>query len=210
MCISICNAIDSIINTTDKVQDFFLAIFAEILQILRTRQYDSLNTFRLNINYLATVWQSLKACLFCLRVWHWFFKTTNFWKIIYFCLQLEKIWRRSYCFHVCTLHQWQNFIIQQMHKYVIRRYNTNYKIFKSAPTYFGSQRIHHQGALYSTWLKLQEWFYCVRWLGQSRCYGCIFCPWCLCVVHCIGRHWVPSWWWILFDPKHVGALLNIL
>jgi len=36
-----------------------------------------------------------------------------------------------------------------MHKYTIRRYNQNYKIFKSAPTYFGSQRIYHQGALYS-------------------------------------------------------------
>jgi len=34
----------------------------------------------------------------------------------------------------------------------------NYKIFKIAPTCFGSQRIHHQGALrvHSTWLKLQE------------------------------------------------------
>jgi len=30
----------------------------------------------------------------------------------------------------------------------------NYKIFKSAPTCFGSQRIHHQGALYSDWLKI--------------------------------------------------------
>jgi len=27
------------------------------------------------------------------------------------------------------------------------------KIFKIAPTCFGSQGIHHQGALYSTWLK---------------------------------------------------------
>ena len=29
------------------------------------------------------------------------------------------------------------------------------KIFKIVPTCFGSQRIHHQGALYSAWLKLQ-------------------------------------------------------
>jgi hypothetical protein len=28
------------------------------------------------------------------------------------------------------------------------------KIFKIAPTCFGSQGIHHQGALYSAWLKL--------------------------------------------------------
>ena len=30
----------------------------------------------------------------------------------------------------------------------------DYKIFKSAPTCFGSQRLHHQGALYSAWLKI--------------------------------------------------------
>ena len=29
-------------------------------------------------------------------------------------------------------------------------------IFKIAPTYFGSQGIHHQGALYSAWLKLHS------------------------------------------------------
>jgi len=30
--------------------------------------------------------------------------------------------------HVCTVHQWRlkHFIIQQMHKYIIRRYNYNY------------------------------------------------------------------------------------
>jgi len=27
-------------------------------------------------------------------------------------------------------------------------------MFKSVPTCFGSQRIHHQGALYNAWLKL--------------------------------------------------------
>ena len=38
---------------------------------------------------------------------------------------------------------------------IIRRYNYNYyKIFKIAPTCSGSQEIHHQGALYSAWLKL--------------------------------------------------------
>jgi hypothetical protein len=45
----------------------------------------------------------------------------------------------------------KHFIIQQMHKYIIRRYNQNYykifKIFKIAPTCFGSQGIHYQGAL---------------------------------------------------------------
>jgi len=43
-----------------------------------------------------------------------------------------------------------------MHKYIIRGYNyIYYKIFKNASTCFGSQGIHHQGALYSAWLKLQ-------------------------------------------------------
>jgi len=37
-------------------------------------------------------------------------------------------------------------------QYITCRYNYNYKIFKSAPTCFGSQRIHQQGALYSAWL----------------------------------------------------------
>ena len=42
----------------------------------------------------------------------------------------------------------KHFIIHQMHKYIIRRYNQNYyKIFKIAPTCFGSQGIHHQGTL---------------------------------------------------------------
>jgi len=38
--------------------------------------------------------------------------------------------------HVCTVHQWRlkHFIIQQMHKYIIRRYDWNYyKIFEIAP-----------------------------------------------------------------------------
>ena len=29
------------------------------------------------------------------------------------------------------------------------------KVFKIVPTCFGSKGIHHQGALYSAWLKLQ-------------------------------------------------------
>ena len=88
-------------------------------------------------------------------------------------------WESS-CVHVCTVHQWRlkHFIIQQMHKYIIRRYNYNYykifKIFNIAPTCFGSQGIHHQGALYSVWLKLQHWFYRVRWHGRIRCYSIVF------------------------------------
>ena len=39
------------------------------------------------------------------------------------------------------------------------RYLSKNTVFKSAPTCFGSQRIHHQGALYSAWLKLQKYFY---------------------------------------------------
>jgi hypothetical protein len=49
-----------------------------------------------------------------------------------------------------------------------------FKIFKNAPTYFGSQGIHHQGAVYSAWLKLQLWFYRVRRHGRSWRYGNIF------------------------------------
>jgi len=46
-------------------------------------------------------------------------------------------------------------------------------MFRSAPKCFGSQRIHHQGALYNAWLKLQIWFYRVRWHGRGRCYGSV-------------------------------------
>jgi len=37
----------------------------------------------------------------------------------------------------------------------IRNIIKYFKMFKIAPTCFGSQGIHHQGALYSVWLKLQ-------------------------------------------------------
>ena len=36
-----------------------------------------------------------------------------------------------------------------MHNYISRRYNQNYKIFKSTPTCFGLQKIHHQRAVCS-------------------------------------------------------------
>jgi len=49
----------------------------------------------------------------------------------------------------------KHFIIQQMHKYIIRGYNYIIKYFKIVPTCFRSQGIHHEGALYSAWLKLQ-------------------------------------------------------
>ena len=61
------------------------------------------------------------------------------------------------------------------HIWVVRRQTVKHlKIFKIAPTYLKSQGIHHQGALYSAWLKLQRWFYRVRWHGRSRCYGSVF------------------------------------
>jgi len=45
------------------------------------------------------------------------------------------------------------FVVSLMHNYIKRTYNYNYyKIIKCAATCFGSQRIHHQGALYSAWL----------------------------------------------------------
>ena len=67
----------------------------------------------------------------------------------------------------------KHFIIQQMHKYILRRYNYNYykifKIYKITPTHFGSQAILHQAALYSTlimdplwsatcWKNLEQYF----------------------------------------------------
>jgi len=45
----------------------------------------------------------------------------------------------SSCLHYTSM-TFTHFIIQRTHKYIIRRYNYNYKIFKSAPTCFGSQR----------------------------------------------------------------------
>ena len=44
-----------------------------------------------------------------------------------------------------------------MHKYIIRKYKYNYyKLFKIAPTCFGSQGIHHQGVLCRAWLKFSN------------------------------------------------------
>ena len=73
--------------------------------------------------------------------------------------------------------------------------------FNIAPTCFGSQRIHHQAALYSAWLKLQKWFYRVRWHGGSRCYGSTI--WLLSLVlyldgdiYCV-LYFVSDVFWIL-------------
>jgi len=55
-----------------------------------------------------------------------------------------------------------------------------YKIFESAPKSFGSQAIHHHGALYRAWTKI------------------------------IQAQYKAPWWWILRDPKRFGALSNIL
>ena len=44
----------------------------------------------------------------------------------------------------------------------------NYKIFKSAPTCFGSQRIHHQGALYSDWLKIIKYLKVLQHVSDHR------------------------------------------
>ena len=74
-------------------------------------------------------------------------------------------------------------------QYTISRYNWNYKIFKSAPTCFGSQRIHHQGALYSGLAKNYKNDYIVSVdmdkVGVMASYSD---PLCLCVVHCICCH----------------------
>jgi len=155
--------------------------------------------------------------------------------------RLQWYWeiKESSCLHRASMII-KHFIIQLTHKYIIRKHNQNCNKFKSAPTCFGSQRIHNQGALHSAWLKLQEWFYRVRWHGQGRCYGSILWPVArvcsslyreaervtICcrhtdLVHVNGHDRIilvifsqglyqAPWWWILCDPKHVGALLNIL
>jgi len=76
--------------------------------------------------------------------------------------------------HVCTVHKWRlkHFIIQQMHKYIIRRYNWNYykifKIFKIPPTGFGSQGILNQGALYSASLHCAVHTQCLSTLCSTQ------------------------------------------
>jgi len=75
-----------------------------------------------------------------------------------------------------VLHWNKHFIVQLMQQYIFRRYIWNDKIRKIASPCFGSQRIRHQGALYSSWLKVQKLFYQVRWHGGARCYGSIMLP----------------------------------
>jgi len=65
--------------------------------------------------------------------------------------------QHSPCLHRASM-TFKHFIIQLIHQNIFRRYIKNYKIFKIALTCFGSQVIHHQGALYSSWLKLQKSF----------------------------------------------------
>jgi len=57
------------------------------------------------------------------------------------CINDNPFWRRNSLYYPINA------------QYIICTYNENYKIFKSAPTCFGSQRIHHPGVLYSAWLK---------------------------------------------------------
>jgi len=75
----------------------------------------------------------------------------------YFLLHIDKCHGLvKYVKNIKLSSRLKHFIIQQMHKYIFRRCNSNYyKIFKIAPKYFGSQGIHHQGTFYSAWLKLQ-------------------------------------------------------
>ena len=66
--------------------------------------------------------------------------------------------RKTCCFESSCLHR-ASVLIKTLYyptnaQYIICRYNSNYKIFKSAPTCFRSQMFHHQGALYSAWLKI--------------------------------------------------------
>ena len=67
----------------------------------------------------------------------------------------------------------KHFIIELMHNIQYVDTIKIIKYFKSSPTCFGSQRIHRQGALYSTWLKITRMILSCRWHGQDRCYGSI-------------------------------------
>ena len=92
-----------------------------------------------NIKNLVTIlFSSLSYCL---------------WTINMLVLPFESVLQTvKNCLHVCTVHQWRlkYFIVQQMHKYITRRYNQNYyKIFKNCSSIFWIKGIHHQGALYS-------------------------------------------------------------
>jgi hypothetical protein len=53
----------------------------------------------------------------------------------------------------------QHFVVQFMHTTLKNVELSKYfKINEAAPTCFGLQRNHHQGATASTWLKLHTWF----------------------------------------------------
>jgi len=76
------------------------------------------------------------------------------------------------------------------------------KIMEAAPTCFGLQRSHHQGATASAYLKLLDWFsvdidvvqtLSVLWRHSMNCVACV-----LCTVQ------------FLCKPKHVGAASIIL
>jgi len=94
---------------------------------------------------------------------------------------------------------------------------------KITPTCFGSYAIHYQGVQSCLWLKL--------FVVVHRCL------WCVCIVHLV-YHWfkitLPNtyrahdkrlwtttnnfsqvqlytpWWWIAYDPKHVGVIFNFV
>jgi len=59
---------------------------------------------------------------------------------------------------------------------------------EAAPTCFGLQRNHRQGATASAYLKLQDWFSVdidvvqtsVLWRHSMTCVACVFCT---CTVH---------------------------
>jgi len=45
-----------------------------------------------------------------------------------------------------------------------------FKIITLAPTFFGSRRNHHQGAVLCL-AKTTKWFFCARRYRRSQCYG---------------------------------------
>jgi len=68
-------------------------------------------------------------------------------------------------------------------------------MLKSPLTCFGSHRIHHQGALYSAWLKYKYGSIVSVDMDVVGVMAAYSDPLCLCVVHYTGRReCLPIYW----------------
>ena len=108
----------------------------------------------------------------------------------------------------------KHFITQLMHNIYVDTIKI-IKYLKIALTCYGSHRIHHQGALYSAWLKITRMsllFYLItvgicrhntdliNVNGHDRL---------ILVIFSQALYKAP-WWWIPCDLKYVGAILRLL